>query len=65
MTYEITGTNVENRINKVKVEIEGLSTETKPTQIEGKPLWNGSTFFELDTRKVFFWSMEREEWLGA
>lgn len=65
MTYELVQTNKDNGVDYVKVEIEGLSTETKPTQVEGRPLWNGSTYFELDTRKVYFWSMLNEEWLGA
>lgn len=37
----------------VKVELSGLSTDTKPTgTFAGKPIANGSSFFEMDTQNV-------------
>lgn len=40
-------------------EMRGLSTDVKP--IEGVP--NGSTFTEMDTRKVFFFNAETKTWI--
>lgn len=34
----------------------GLSTETKPTPQTSKKVVDGSTFFEADTSKLFFWT---------
>lgn len=37
----------------------GLSTDTKPTEGVG----NGSTFFEMDSKKRFMFDEENQEWL--
>lgn len=44
------------------VELRGLSTDTKPTEINGKTINNGSTFVEIDTGKIYFYDLENEEW---
>ena len=41
------------------VEIRGKSTEEKPTQY----IADGSSFFETDTREVFFFDEETGRWL--
>lgn len=39
-------------------DIRGLSTDTKP--IDGVP--NGSTFYEIDTQKVFKFDADTNTW---
>ena len=36
----------------------GLSSETKPTATNAKVV-DGSTFYEADTSKLFFWTKDR------
>lgn len=45
-------------------ELRGLSTDTKPTEFEGKTIGNGSVFVETDTQKLFFYNETSQEWLG-
>lgn len=46
----------------VSAELRGLSTDTKPTTIDGKELANGSVFVEIDTQKISFFDAENEQW---
>lgn len=46
------------------LELRGLSSDTKPTQLDGETIENGSVFIEMDTQKVFFFDAENEEWKG-
>lgn len=46
----------------VSAELRGLSTDTKPTTIDGKEIANGSVFIEIDTQKILFFDAENEEW---
>ena len=46
------------------LEFRGLSSDTKPTQLDGETIENGSVFIEMDTQKVFFFDAENEEWKG-
>lgn len=48
------GTNVIN-----SAEFKGLSTDTKP--IDSVP--NGSTFYEMDTQKVYMFDAENQLWI--
>ena len=43
-------------------EFRGLSTDTKPTKANGKDVENGSTFFEINTGKVFMYDAENDNW---
>ena len=36
----------------------GLSTDEKPTPETNKKVVDGSTFFEADTSKLFFWTQD-------
>lgn len=45
-------------------ELRGLSTDTKPTEINGATIGNGSVFIETDTKKLSFYDEESQEWLG-
>ena len=48
----------------VKVELSGLSTDTKPTgTFAGKAIANGSSFFEMDTQTVKFYDAENDVWV--
>ena len=44
-------------VDKLMVDFRGLSTDTKPIA------HNGSTFYEMDTGDLYFYSEETEEWL--
>lgn len=46
----------------VSAELRGLSTDTKPTEIDGKEIANGSVFIEIDTQKILFFDAENEQW---
>ena len=44
------------------VELSGLSTDTKPTEMGGKAVDNGSTFIEINTGKIYLYDLEHEQW---
>ena len=44
------------------VELRGLSTDTKPTEINGRKVDNGSKFIEIDTGKTIYYDLENTEW---
>lgn len=46
-------------------ELRGLSTDTKPTEINGMTIGNGSVFIEIDTQEVFIFNETTQEWTGA
>ena len=46
-------------------ELRGLSTDTKPTEINGMKVGNGSVFIEIDTQEVFIFNETTKEWVGA
>lgn len=48
----------------ISAELRGLSTDTKPTEIDGKEISNGSVFIEIDTQKIFFFDGTSKEWKG-
>lgn len=45
-------------------ELRGLSTDTKPTEINGMKIGNGSVFIEIDTQAVFIFNETTQEWVG-
>ena len=47
----------------ILTELRGLSTDSKPTQIETDLIENGSVFIEIDTQDVFIYDGENETWL--
>lgn len=50
--------------NNNKISLEGLSTDTKPTETyNGNPIANGSTFLELDTKTVYYYDEENDTWV--
>lgn len=46
-------------------ELRGLSTDTKPTEINGYTIGNGSVFIEIDTQKLFFFDESSQTWKEA
>lgn len=46
-------------------ELRGLSTDTKPTEINDKAIGNGSVFIETDTQKLFFYDETSQTWKGV
>lgn len=60
--YDTKNNKFEQEETFIIVELRGLSTDTKPTEINGKTINNGSTFVEIDTGKIYFYDLENEEW---
>ena len=47
------------------VSFKGLSTDVKPIdKWNGISIENGSSFFEMDTQKIYFYDESSESWLG-
>ena len=44
------------------LELRGLSTDEKPTEIENGTVENGSAFIEIDTGKVYLYNLDSKEW---
>lgn len=64
--YKNDSTKINRNERLISVEIRGLSTDTKPTQFEGKKtsiIDNGSTFIEMDTGKVYMYDLEHKKWI--
>lgn len=64
-TYKIENTKINPDGDYLSVELRGLSTDTKPTTLDGKKIDNGSIFIEINTGKIFFYDLENEEWKEA
>ena len=46
-------------VNQTTYDLRGLSTDNKPTEHIG----NGSTFFEIDTGKVYIFDQANMTWV--
>lgn len=60
--YDTKNNKFEQEETFVIVELRGLSTDIKPTEINGKTINNGSTFIEIDTGNIYFYDLANEEW---
>ena len=49
-----------NRKNPNDMELKGLSTDEKPTVVDGNPVAVNSIFLELDTKDFYYF--DGEEW---
>ena len=47
-----------NRQNKTRWDFIGLSSESKPSA-DNPMVTDGSTFYEADTSKLYFWTKDR------
>lgn len=45
-----------------ELEFRGLSTDTKPVEIDNKAVANGSVFIEMDTGKIYLYDLANTEW---
>lgn len=48
--------------NDREIELRGISTDAKPTTIDGKDIANGTVFIEIDTGKLYMFDKENEQW---
>jgi len=48
-------------VNLEMTEYIGLSTDTKPSD----HMSNGSSFYEMDTGKTYYYDADGEEWITA
>ena len=46
-----------------RYDFEGLSTDTKPTIADFPKMQNGSSFFEMDTKKIYFYNADSDQWV--
>ena len=44
------------------IELRGLSTDSKPTEFNGKKVDNGSIFIEINTGKLFLYDLDSTTW---
>ena len=52
-----------NNYNINVMELDGLSTETKPINgFEGMPIPNGSTYTEIDTGITYMYDIDNSVW---
>lgn len=51
-------------IERKEIEIRGLSTDTKPTELDGEAITNGTAFIEIDTQKLYFFDETSQTWKG-
>lgn len=51
------------QIKYSKLELNGLSTDEKPIEnFNGYVMSNGSTFYEMDTKKVYIYDEQNKKW---
>ena len=60
--YKLENTFIKPDSDYISVELRGLSSDEKPTEMNGKKIDNGSAFIEMDTGKVYLYDLENEEW---
>ena len=49
---------------KVEFKFKGLSSDTKPAvTYEGKKIYNGSTFMEMNTKKLYYYDEDNSTWV--
>lgn len=61
--YDVRNNKIEPDETKITVELRGLSTDTKPTEINNKTIDNGSIFIEIDTGKIYFYDFTSKTWV--
>ena len=60
--YKTEKVNLRNDGDYISCELRGLSTDEKPTEINGKIIENGSVFIEIDTGKLYMYNIESQSW---
>lgn len=59
--YNVRKSNIEDG-GKFLVDLVGLSTDDKPTTLNGGAIENGSSFIEIDGGDLYLYDLENEEW---
>lgn len=60
----IDGTPRQKQGGTFEFDFTGLSTDDKPVEAhENMPIANGSSFFEIDTKKIKFYDEGGKSWL--
>ena len=59
----VTETSVSNTGRDNIYDFMGLSTDEKPTITDFPSMKNGSSFFEMDTKKIYFYDAENAQWV--
>lgn len=60
--YKIENTKIKPDDEYISVELRGLSTDSKPTEMNGKKIDNGSAYIEIDTGTVYLFDITSGEW---
>jgi len=60
--YKTEKTDIRNDATYISCELRGLSTDEKPTEINGKVIENGSMFIEIDTGKLYMYDISSQTW---
>ena len=59
----ITFTGVSKTETDHQYDFSGLSTDTKPTIADYPNMRNGSSFLEMDTKKIYFYDADNDAWV--
>lgn len=59
----ITYTGLSKTNNDYCYDFNGLSSDTKPTIADYPDMVNGSSFFEMDTKKIYFYDANGDTWV--
>lgn len=59
----VTNTGISRTDNDYSYDFMGLSTDAKPTIADFPSMKNGSSFFEMDTKKIYFYDAENAQWV--
>ena len=62
--YKVKKNYLKNGIPYLLCELRGLSTDSKPTEIEFGKVNNGSVFIEMDTQNVYMFDGNSSEWVS-
>ena len=60
--HTIENTRIMPSEDRISVELRGLSTDTKPTEVANKKVDNGSVYLEIDTGKIYLFDFENQQW---
>ena len=59
----ITFTGISKTETTYEYSFKGMSTDDKPTIEEYPNMRNGSTFMEMDTKTLYFYDAENDDWV--
>lgn len=59
----ITFSGVSKTESTYEYSFKGMSDDTKPLIADFPKMQNGSTFLEMDTKKLYFYNADNDEWV--